>query len=131
MEIFTVVAAGLASFVFGAIWYSVLAKPWMAASGVELDEKGRPANRSNPLPYITAVIGAILIAGMMRHVLVLSGIDGPIQGLVAGLGIGLFVVTPWLATFYGFSGRPMRLLAIDGGYATLGSGLIGLVLIIL
>ncbi|MEO9518585.1 MAG: DUF1761 domain-containing protein [Paracoccaceae bacterium] len=131
MEIFTVVAAGLASFVFGAIWYSVLAKPWMSASGVELDEKGRPANRSNPLPYITAVIGAILIAGMMRHVLVLSGIDGPIQGLVAGLGIGLFVVTPWLATFYGFSGRPMRLLAIDGGYATLGSGLIGLVLTIL
>lgn len=131
MEIFTVVAAGLASFVFGAIWYSVLAKPWMATSGVELDEKGRPANRTNPLPYITAVIGAVLIAGMMRHVLVLSGIDGPIQGLVAGLGIGLFVVTPWLATFYGFSGRPMRLLAIDGGYATLGSGLIGLVLTIL
>ena len=131
MEIFTVVAAGLASFVFGAIWYSVLAKQWMAASGVELDEKGQPANRSNPLPYIIAVIGAILIAGMMRHILTLSGIDGPIQGLVAGLGIGLFVVTPWLATFYGFSGRPMRLLAIDGGYATLGSGLIGLVLTIL
>ncbi|MEO9821968.1 MAG: DUF1761 domain-containing protein [Paracoccaceae bacterium] len=131
MGILAVIAAGLASFVFGAIWYGVLAKSWMAASGVELDEKGQPANRSNPLPYITAVIGAILIAGMMRHVLAISGIDTPIKGLVSGLGIGLFIATPWLATFYGFSGRPMRLLAIDGGYATLGSGLIGLVLTLL
>ncbi len=131
MGLLAVVAAGLASFVFGAIWYSVFAKPWMAASGVELDETGQPANRTNPVPYITGVIGAILIAGMMRHVFVLSGIDTPVKGLVSGLGIGLFVVTPWLATFYGFSGRPMRLLTIDGGYATLGSGLIGLVLTLL
>lgn len=131
MGLFAVIAAGLASFVFGAIWYGVLGKSWMAASGVELDEKGKPANRTNPIPYVTAVIGAILIAGMMRHVFVLSGIDTGAKGLVAGLGIGLFVTTPWIATFYGFSGRPMRLLAIDGGYATLGSGLIGLVLTVL
>ena len=51
MEFVKIVVAGLASFGFGAIWYMSLAKPWMAASGVELDASGQqPANRSDPVP---------------------------------------------------------------------------------
>ena len=34
MEFLSVIAAGVAAFVFGAVWYTVLAKPWMAVSGV-------------------------------------------------------------------------------------------------
>ena len=128
MGFLSVILAGIASFVFGAIWYSVLAQKWMAVSGVALDETGQPANRKDPLPYITGVIGAILIAGMFRHIFVLSNIDTVGEGVISGFGIGLFVVTPWLATFYGFSGRPRSLLMIDGGYATFGSAIIGLVL---
>ena len=36
MEIFNVLAAASASFVFGAIWYMVLFDLWMTASGVAL-----------------------------------------------------------------------------------------------
>ncbi len=68
MEFVKIVVAGLASFGFGAIWYMSLAKPWMAASGVELDASGQqPANRSDPVPYITSLLASIIIAGMMRH----------------------------------------------------------------
>ena len=42
MGFVAVIAAAAASWVFGAIWYMVLAKPWVAASGVEVDENGRP-----------------------------------------------------------------------------------------
>ena len=128
MGFFAVIAAGVAAFIFGAIWYMVLAKPWMAASGVEVDESGQPANRANPVPYITSIVGAIIVAGMMRHVFVLSGIDTVGEGLVSGLGIGLFMSVPWLATNYGFAGRPFRLTIIDGGYAAIGSAVIGTVL---
>ena len=68
MGFLAVIAAAVASFVFGSIWYMSLAKPWMAASGVDLDENGNPANRSNPVPYITSFLCALLVAGMMRHV---------------------------------------------------------------
>lgn len=127
-EYVSVIAAGIAGFVFGAVWYAVLAERWMAASGVPLDANGVPANRSDPVPYVTSLLGAVLVAGMMRHVFELSAIDTAGKGLVSGLGIGLFLVSPWIATFYSFGARPRSLILIDGGYATLGCAVIGLVL---
>ncbi|MGH1464076.1 MAG: DUF1761 domain-containing protein [Cognatishimia sp.] len=128
MELVSVIAAAIAAYVFGAIWYMALAKPWMAAAGVEVGEDGRPANAANKVPYIVSIICLIIVAGMMRHVFSLAGIDVASKGLVAGLGIGLFLVTPWIATNYTFSGRPRALILIDGGYATIGCTVIGLVL---
>jgi len=128
MGFLAVIAAAVASFVFGSIWYMSLAKPWMAASGVDLDENGNPANRSNPVPYITSFLCALLVAGMMRHVFALGGIDTFGKGIVAGFGIGLFLSAPWLATNYAFAGRPFRLTLIDGGYAVFGCTVIGAVL---
>ena len=129
MIFLSVIVAGVAGFMFGAVWYTVLAKPWMAASGVALNEAGTaPANQSNPIPYITSLIGAIVVAGMMRHVFALSGIETLGAGLVSGFGVGLFLVSPWIATFYAFGSRPFRLTLIDGGYATFGCTVIGAVL---
>lgn len=128
MEILSVIAAALASYVFGAVWYMMLARPWMAAAGLKAGPDGRPANSASPAPYIIALVCALAVAGMMRHVFSLAGIDDAAKGLVSGLGIGLFFATPWIATNYGFSDRPKMLTVIDGGYATIGCGLMGLVL---
>ncbi len=131
MGFLAVVVAGIAGFMFGAVWYTIMAKPWMGASGVPLNDAGdAPANRSDPVPYITSIVGAIVVAGMMRHVFALSGIDTLGAGLVSGLGIGLFLVSPWIATFYAFGARPFRLTLIDGGYATFGCTVIGTVLML-
>ena len=131
MGFLAVIVAGVAGFMFGAVWYTVFAKQWMAASGVPLNAEGEaPANRSNPIPYVTSFVAGILVAGMMRHVFVLSGIDTLGEGLVSGFGFGLFLVSPWIATFYGFGARPFRLTLIDGGYATFGCTVIGTVLML-
>ena len=127
-SVVAVLAAAAASWLFGAAWYGLLARPWMAVSGVEVGSDGRPANSKRIAPYLVSLISAILVAGMMRHVFALSGIDGAVAGLVSGLGVGLFLATPWIATNYGFSGRPLLLTVIDGGYATLGCALMGLIL---
>ena len=68
------------------------------------------------------------MAGMMRHVFALGGVTEISKGLLSGLGIGLFLATPWIATNYAFAGRPMKLTLIDGGYATIGCAIMGLVL---
>ncbi|MFY0681945.1 MAG: DUF1761 domain-containing protein [Thalassovita sp.] len=128
MELLNVLAAAIASYAFGAVWYMTLAKPWMAASGVAVGDDGQPKNRANPIPYIVSIICTIIVAGMMRHVFSLAGIDSADKGLIAGLGIGLFLVMPWIATNYTFADRPKALILIDGGYATIGCTIIGLVL---
>lgn len=129
MEIVNILAAGVASYAFGAVWYMILAKPWMAASGVEVDAvSGRPANSSDPVPYITAFVCSIVVAGLMRHIFAGASINTAGLGLLTGLGLGLFLVSPWIVTFYGFAGKPRILVLIDAGYATIGCGLIGLIL---
>ena len=100
----------------------------MEASGVEMGPNGRPTPSGKPMVYITSFVCAILVAGMMRHIFALGGIDTMGKGLVAGLGLGLFLATPWIVTNYAFAGRPRALSLIDGGYATIGCMAIGLVL---
>ena len=115
MEFLNVLAAGAASYGFGAVWYMTLSKPWMEASGVPVGPDGKPENASNPLPYIIAFLSALVVAGMMRHVFALSGIDTAGKGLISGFGIGLFLSSPWMFTCYSFGGRPFRLILIDSG----------------
>ena len=94
MEIFNVLAAAAASFLFGALWYMVLSRPWMRASGVAQGADGKPLNASNPRPYILSAVSAVLVAGMMRHVLAASGVTAISGGAIAGFGIGAFLIVP-------------------------------------
>ena len=128
MGIIAVLVAALAGYGFGTVWYMSLAKPWMAAAGVEVGDDGRPVNSKDPIPYISAFIMAVLVAGMMRHVFVMSGIDTVGKGLMTGLGLGLFVAAPWIVNNVMFSNKPKTLALIDGGYAAGGCTVIGFVL---
>ncbi|MGB7318334.1 MAG: DUF1761 domain-containing protein [Planktotalea sp.] len=128
MELINVLVAAAVGFGVGAVWYGVFSKQWMAVSGVTVGADGKPANNSDPMPFIMGFLAMVLVAGMMRHVFALSDIDTLGKGLVSGFGIGLFLAAPWLMICYGFAGRPRQLLLIDGGYAAIGSAAIGLVL---
>ncbi|NOX74618.1 MAG: DUF1761 domain-containing protein [Alphaproteobacteria bacterium] len=124
MEYLGVFVAAIASYAFGAAWYMVLAKRWMAAAGVSQED----ASRKNPVPLIISFVMAVLVAGMMRHIFAMAGIDTPNNGLWAGFGLGAFIAVPWIITNYAFAGRSMRLMFIDGLYAVVGCTIMGLVL---
>ncbi|SHH16190.1 Protein of unknown function [Cognatiyoonia sediminum] len=127
MGFLSVIVAAVAGFAFGAFWYMVLSKPWIEAANIKVGEDGRPEN-DNPLPYIMAALAMVLVAGMMRHTFALSGIDTASKGLISGLGVGLFFISPWIMINNGYGGRPFKLTLIDGGYAAFGCAIIGLVL---
>ena len=127
MEIFNVLAAASASFVFGAIWYMALSDLWMTASGVARDAAGKPLNSSNPRPYILSAISAIVVAGMMRHVLAASDVTSILSGAIEGFGIGASLIVPWIMMSNEFAGKPFQLTVIDGGYAVIGCTLMGAV----
>ena len=93
-----------------------------------MDAQGRPQGGGSPMPFVISGICMILVAGMMRHIFSMAGIDTAGKGLLSGLGIGLFFIAPWIAMDYGYAMRSPRLSVIDGGYAVVGCGVIGLVL---
>lgn len=124
MEILSVIVAAAAAYAFGALWYMTLAKQWVAASGVACDENGRPLNTSIT-PFILSGIAMLVVAGMMRHMFGMAGIDGFGKGLIAGFGLGAFIALPWIVINYAYSDRPRMLSVIDGGYAVIGCALIG------
>ena len=125
MGFISVLLAAAAGFAMGAVWYMALGKRWMAAVGKTEEEV--TADR-NPLPFVVAALGNILVAGMMRHLLASSGVEGLGAGFVSGLGVGLFLAAPWILTNYAFAGRPVTLWWIDAGHTILACTAIGTVL---
>jgi len=114
-----VLAAAVAAWLAGAAWYTVLAKPWMAALGKTPEEMEEC--RKHPgafLPYIYAFLGAVVMAWVLAglvghlgpgHVTIRGGV---ISGLFCWLG---FVVTTMLVN-NSFAMRKGMLLVIDAGY---------------
>ncbi len=128
MGLLPVIVAAAAGWVFGAAYYMALSKHWIEASGIAVDESGRPAGGTNSLPFVLSAICMILVAAMMRHIFLMSGIATFGAGLVAGLGIGLFFIAPWIMINNAYGMRPFRLTLIDAGYAVAGCAIIGAVL---
>ena len=104
-----------------------LSKAWLAATGIECDEPGKPKGGS-PLPFVLSAEAMLLVAGMTRHIFGMGGIPSPGAALGAGPGSGLFFISPWIMINNACEMRPFRLTLINGGYATFGCAPMGLVL---
>lgn len=117
--------AALAGYGLGAVWYMTLAKPWMQAVGkTEAEVK---ASR-NPLPFIIAFAGNLVVATGMRVGFGEAGISGAAAGVSVGLLVGFMMAAPWIITNYAFADRPKTLWWIDAGHAALACTAIGAVL---
>jgi Protein of unknown function (DUF1761) len=124
MEFINVLAAAIAAFAFGAVWYIAMSKPWMAASGVTEEQQ----KTGGPMPFVVGILAMVLVAGMMRHLLGTSGVTTVGGGAIAGFGIGAFFITPWVAMNYAFSLRKPALTVIDGVNSIVGCAIMGAVL---
>ena len=124
MEFLNVIAAAVAAFAFGAVWYIAMSKPWMAASGVTEEQQ----KTGGPMPFVVGLIAMVLVAGMMRHMLATSGVTSVGGGTIAGLGVGAFFITPWVAMNYAFAMRKPSLTVIDGVNSIVGCAIMGAVL---
>lgn len=131
MGLLSVLVAAAAAWGFGAAYYMTLSKPWLKASGIPVDENGKPQGNGSPLPFLLSAVAMVVVAGMMRHILSMAGIQTAGGGLIAGLGIGAFFISPWIMINNAYGMRPAMLTVIDSGYAVFGCAIIGLVLTLL
>jgi hypothetical protein len=125
MNLWAVLAAGLASLVLGGLWYSPLlfGNAWMRASGIT-EARARSANMVKVLgsAFLLSVIGAAVFA------LFLGPAPAPRFAVSAGFSAGLCWVAGSFGINYLFEQRPLSLFLINGGYHTLQYTLIGLIL---
>lgn len=105
--------AVIASMSIGAIWYSLLAKPWMRAAGLT-EEKIK--QDGSPLAYLIAILSHALMAYVFIGVIYHAGPVTVLNGVMSALFIwGGFVMTSMLVT-HRFQMRPWSLTLIDAGH---------------
>ncbi len=113
MNYVAVIIAALAGFGLGAVWYTVLAKPWMHATGkTEADRQ----EAGHTIPFAIAILAlfvmALMLAGVMGHLGDVTVRGGVISGFLVWVG---FVITS-MGVNHAFAGAKPMLTLIDGGY---------------
>ena len=120
-----IVAAGIAAFVLGGLWYSpaLFGRAWQREVGLS-DDALKQGNMAR-------IFGVALVLSLVAA-FVFALFLGPRPSMPLGLGAGFSAGLCWVASSFGinylFARRSFKLFAIDGGYHTLQFTLIGAIL---
>jgi hypothetical protein len=112
--------AAVAAWIFGAVYYSLLSKPWLAANDLTPDMlKARSAGQSGlakAAPFLLCFLAEIVMAwtlyGILLHLNMFTLRGGIISGAFCWFG---FVLTTMGVT-NAFPGRKPMLTIIDAGH---------------
>lgn len=109
-----VLVASVAAMAFGAVWYGVLAHPWMDAAG--LSDAQIKARDRGMAPYVVSALAKFVMAFCLAKILrVLDGVSVG-NGIAGALFIFLGFVATTLSVNHRFQLKPWALTLIDGGY---------------
>lgn len=119
--------ASIVFFVLGAIWYSVMAAPWMAAIGKTMDELTREQGAS-PLPYIVGFAAILVMCYTLAWLMHRLQTATLAAGLRLGAIIAIGFIAATLALNYGFEARSVTLWLINSVYVIVGLALAGAII---
>ncbi len=114
-----VAVAGVAAWVLGYIYYSILSKPWADAMGLSEADKAACRNRPDAwVPFVLALVGSTVCAYVFAALLHYVAPGGAtVHGaLISAFFVWLGFVLPPFAVNNAFSNRDSRLTLIDSGY---------------
>jgi hypothetical protein len=125
VNIWAVLAAAVATFLIGGLWYSpvLFARVWQREAGLS-EERLRNGNPGLifGLAFVLAMLAAFVFAMFL----------GPKPQLAFAVGAGFSAGLAWVAASLGiiylFERRSLRLFLINGGYVTLAFTAIGAIL---
>lgn len=107
-------AAGLAGWVFGAVWYTVLGRVWQQALG--RDPEACKGQKMPLTPLVVALVAAWVMSAVLYQVLLNLGVMGVLNGAIAGLTIGVgFLATSVLVNNM-FQQKRFLVTVIDGAH---------------
>jgi hypothetical protein len=115
-----IIVAAMAAWLFGAVYYSLLGRMWVAAQGETMDSlKARNAAKSavaKAAPFIISFIAEIVMAAALSGILFHSAMSGPRRGAITGALIWLGFVLTTILVNNAYAFRGLKLTAIDAGH---------------
>lgn len=115
-----IVIAAAAAWLFGAAYYSVLSKPWLAANGLTPENlKARSAGMSGAAkaaPFVLCFAAELVMAATLYGILVHVGAFTLRAGLISGAFCWFGFVLTTMSVTNAFAGRKPLLTAIDCGH---------------
>ena len=119
--------ASIVFFVLGAIWYSVMAAPWVAAIGKSMEQLSREHGAS-PLPYVVGFLAILVMCYTLAWLIRRLGATTLVAGLQLGATVALGFIAATLALNYGFEARPVVLWFINSVYVVVGLAISGAII---
>ena len=105
-----VIVATVVAYVFGAVWYMVLARHWVKAAG--FSEPPKPTAAPFVIGFVAQLVIAYFLAGLIGHL----GDVTVMRGLITAFFVWLpFVLAPMIVN-HRFQGLTWRLTLVDGGH---------------
>lgn len=110
----SIALAGLASWLFGAVWYMALGKVWQRALG--LDPEACKGKKMPLAPLAVCLVAEWVMAAVVYQLLGNLGVMGVQGGAIAGvtLGVGFLLTTTIVNNM--FQQRQAMLTLVDGAH---------------
>ncbi|WP_027857998.1 DUF1761 domain-containing protein [Marinobacterium jannaschii] len=109
LNVFSAVAAAIAAFVFGALWYSPLTFLPMWIKAAELEDH-KPPPQVFGISFVMTIVSALVLAALLGPSPSLA------DALTTSLLLGAGLVMASMGINYQFADRGTRLWLIDGGF---------------
>jgi uncharacterized membrane protein len=120
VNLLSVLTAAVAAWLFGAVYYTMLGRYWIAAQGktietLRLENAGKPAP-VKALPFVLSFIAELIMGVVIYGILTHSGLWSLRAGIITGLFCWFGFVLTTIAVNNAYSGRRIMLTVIDGAH---------------
>ncbi len=119
-----ILAAAVATFVLGAIWYIAFQTPWMELSGVTEEASAAAGISSFIISFTTYLLGAYALA-LLLHSMNISTWE---TGLATGALIGALIVGGNIFTNNAYELKPLGLSVLNAGFSAISFAVMGAIL---
>lgn len=122
-----VMAAAVADWLLGAVWFRAFANQWTAGSRMPAEQMQANITNPNFWPYLVALGCSILMAYVIARIVAGSESPGLFRGIVAGALVGLAAATAMITQMM-FEIRSGPFILISSGYPFVGCILMGIII---
>lgn len=113
MSYLAIIVAAVAGFIFGAVYYGVLSKPWIRAGRID-PVQAKPGAGLLAVTFVCELIMAWVLAGVIGHLG--AGQVTVWNGIVSAAFVWLGFMVTTMAVNHRYQAYGWDLTAIDGGH---------------
>ena len=117
LNFWAILAGTVAGFAFGALWYGLLARPWMRAVGITREQVTQ-AGRATTWSYLISFAAEFWIACILAGALILAPPEAGPWTMALGSAVIIWVgfVAPTILVNQRYAMRPFAQTVIDAGH---------------